>query len=391
MSAQGTEKKLFISHSHSDAKVAEAFDSLVSTAIEGLQDEQIMRTSGQETGVHPGAYITPELIESIRTCNAFIALISEAYLNSPYCLMEYAAWLGAHKERSPIPLGFPGLNPNNMPGMLSGAKFVEISHADGMRNALERIADHGNHEGWKLRKDGKYAPQLAYLNEAAKQIRPCRWTAEKFMIRDEKADFLNAYGLKEELREDHVLQDFSRKLSRNNIVQFTWADPINDNWIKAKWRRAEESLRISFHRAPGGFGCNVSLRPSVNKAVLTQGRSKLCIEARVSPGSKLKQIGLLVRLVNGYMQHWRYAEDDNNLKHLIIPEGENFSELSLDLITDQWNLFSEDGTVRRGPSKHDFSVIASVNLEPGSSDNQDGLGDVGRGDGIIDIRRIWLE
>ena len=192
------------------------------------------RTSGQLTGVQPGAYITQELLNDIQACNVFVALVSESYLNSPYCLMEYAARLGFKEKIPPIPMLFPQVKLDSLPGMLPGTKFVSLSSRKDVIAQLKNIAKAGAKDAWYLREHDRYEPQLVELLEVVNRPRPRRLAADKFMIRDVRGDFLNAYGLHDELREDGVIQDFSQLMNRN-VVQFTWADQVNDSWITAKW------------------------------------------------------------------------------------------------------------------------------------------------------------
>lgn len=103
--------RVFISHSHREPEAAGAFHALLTAAIDGLRDTDLRRTTEPQHGLPPGSYVTPHLIGDIRNCKAFVALVSPAYLESPFCLMEYAAWLGAHDQPPPMPLLFPGVAP----------------------------------------------------------------------------------------------------------------------------------------------------------------------------------------------------------------------------------------------------------------------------------------
>lgn len=381
-------KKVFISHSHREPQVAAAFDNLVTTAIEGLRDQDVRRTSAPETGLEPGSYITPELIEDIRNCRIFVGLVSQNYLRSPYCLMEYAAWLGAHPGVPPTPLKFPDVEPDDMAGMLKGVKLVEIEAENELLNVLELIAGHGRSEGWTLRDTEKFDPQLQALIKAVKKNRPRRFDIERLISRHVGADFLNAYGLDLSLRTDGIFQDFFTT-KRPSPVQFLWTDPSSDSSIQARWYRKNKLLRVSFQRPRMTIACNVSIRPLDGKAVLRGERRKLCIRARVGEGSELDEIGLLIRLVNGYMQHWRLAQDQDNRKHLIV-RGRRYQNLCVDLDAEKWTLFEMDGVGSRGPSDKDFNILASLNLDLGRAQTG-GRGDVREGNGVLDLTRIWLE
>ncbi|WP_372721901.1 hypothetical protein [Novipirellula sp.] len=96
-----------------------------------------------------------------------------------------------------------------------------------------------------------------------------------------------------------------------------------------------------------------------------------------------------LRLVNGYMQHWRLHQSKENRLVLPVESTEFGRPLRVDLQHSNWKLFDADGTVDRGPLKPDFSVIASVNLSLGGFEELEQRPT--KGSGVLDIHELRLE
>jgi hypothetical protein len=79
--------KVFISHASADRELAITFkDALV---LGGVSPEVVFFSSEPSSGVPPGESVIEQLQEAINETRLFVPLISEAYLRSPYCEMEY--------------------------------------------------------------------------------------------------------------------------------------------------------------------------------------------------------------------------------------------------------------------------------------------------------------
>lgn len=119
-------RKVFISHATSDKPIADLVEQLIETGI-GIPHNEVFCTSLEGHGIPEG---TPEFKEHIRKqldgCDTVIALISENYYASPFCMCELGAvWILA-KNFFPIlisPITFKDLR-----GALHGTQCRELEH-----------------------------------------------------------------------------------------------------------------------------------------------------------------------------------------------------------------------------------------------------------------------
>lgn len=211
------------------------------------------------------------------------------------------------------------------------------------------------------------------------------------------------HGLSEELkpgsRNEEFFQDFKidRHAGRNlNGVYFLWADTYMACQINAEVNRDETGdhfLRVTFVTNPDSYVSNLAIHPQDRRAFnSTRAKRYLRFAARIPeindgfPG-RLETVGIHIRLVNGYLQHWENASAPQEwCKHKIT--GSEWRDINVDLSADSdWILFKSDGNHRYGPSKSDFSIIANVIFAVGRFTQTGTLGD---GAGVVDIKSIRL-
>jgi hypothetical protein len=200
--------------------------------------------------------------------------------------------------------------------------------------------------------------------------------------------FLNAYGLADELRKDGLFQNFRAAGANVEPVQFMWADSRHGDWIKTKLDRDQAYLRVEFCKHEGSLGCNLSIRPQDNMALLTGEYTGLAIDARIPADSELEEVGIGLRLVNGYMQHWTLHESEQDPRIDCLRTRHFNKPLVIDLRTGHWKKFRADGTCERGPQKADFSILCSINLSLG--DYREFCTTPGAGTGALEINDIRL-
>ena len=105
---------VFISHRSTDAKVADMIrDFLVGT---GIPNDCIFCTSLPGNDVHHR--ISPEVKEKIKYSSVNIALLSDDYYNSAYCINE-AGIIWLREDATPIVIGMPEITHDNMLGFLN--------------------------------------------------------------------------------------------------------------------------------------------------------------------------------------------------------------------------------------------------------------------------------
>ena len=169
---------LFISHAGHDLPLVEAFVTLLESGV-GVPHKDIICTSLKGQSVRPGKKFDEAIRESLDQATCVVALISEAYYASAFCMCELGGvWLQA-KSFLPFlvpPLGFPELK-----AVLVGLQVSKLSVSgdlDELRDELKvRLGIEGhktprwNSERAKFlkslkRKTPKFEGPVAYATHA---------------------------------------------------------------------------------------------------------------------------------------------------------------------------------------------------------------------------------
>ena len=200
-------------------------------------------------------------------------------------------------------------------------------------------------------------PTLKYLNEKVKQ-------------KDDSDIKLYTFcGLQDKLSTDPILQDFSMKGRNINAIQYLWVDAGNK--LEPSINHQNNSLHIEFdNKSPGGS--NLAIRPSTGKGrTKLQNMNYLTFEVNITEENKNVLLGF--RLINGWLQHWHYANGHDSFITLLLGQYLNtgvntnsWKSFSLAIEKpDKWSLFPRDGNRNYGPEEADFSIIASIVFEFG--------------------------
>jgi len=375
---------IFVSHSTEDRGIVDEFANLLVLSIEGLSRQNLRYTGRPATGLHTGDYITPTLGSEIAKSDCFVAIVSESWCQSRYCASEIGAAVALKKR---LVVGhLPDITPEEAGETLSGMHMLPLKEPDSVRELLSEVASTA--PAWRCN------PEIDQIMKFCKQVavhpsNPVQQWRKRLVRVVEGRVFLNGYGLLAKPVKRSVFQDFHAAGPNIQPVQYLWADSRKGNWINAKLIVASEPpssiLRIDFSNSVGSLGCNISIRPQDRQALLLGEATSLHIDARVPDESKMAEVGIRVRLVNGYMQHWRSTA----AQILRVRRGE-FQDIMEELNPMCWEVFGSDGTggadLMDGP---DFSIISSVNLELGA------WGEFAptptAGDGIIELREIRFE
>ena len=129
---------IFLSHSVADIALVEAFEALLCRAL-NITSERIFCSSLEGQGVPKGANFVDAIKDKATEAEAVVALISPAYMESPFCLAELgAAWvLNTHR--------FPVVVPPNtfavMQATLLGVVGVRIEQEEALSQLLEDIGE----------------------------------------------------------------------------------------------------------------------------------------------------------------------------------------------------------------------------------------------------------
>lgn len=377
--------RVFISHCGDDRAVVDRLVTLLVVSINGLDKRDIRYTSRPDTGLTSGRWINTELLVDIRNCDCFIAVVSESYPSSQYCVWELGVRLG-NQESGVLGGYLKGTDLENLGNVFSQMHLLSLVDPAAVQQLLREVANAVPDE-WECAPDVEDVERFCSVAEAHPPNPIEGWRKSLVHLKKGKV-FLNAYGLWEEPTSRSTFQDFHPTGSNVQPVQYLWADPRSGNSIRAEIKRgakAEDSLlRVHFHHEPDTFGCNLSIRPLNQQALLRDGAGTLILNARVAEESNFQEIGVVLRIVNGYMQHWRSSAAEI----LRVAHGD-FQDVRVELEPTTWSLFENDGTGRAGPvHRPDFSIIASLNLELGGY--RELAAKPTAGDGILEIREIRL-
>jgi len=129
---------IFLSHSVADKVLVEAFEGLLTRAL-NITSENVFCSSLEGQGVKKGDNFVDAIKVKAVEAKAVVALISPAYMESPFCLAELgAAWaLNTHR--------FPIIVPPNtfeaMQATLLGVVGVKIDQEDALTQLLEDVGE----------------------------------------------------------------------------------------------------------------------------------------------------------------------------------------------------------------------------------------------------------
>lgn len=375
--------RVFVSHSSNDRSIVDSFLRLLLLSITGLRRKQIRFTSDAATGLSPGDWIAPQLIEDIRGCSCFVAVVSESFLSSIYCLCELGVRLGVPGSKV-IAVYLPGIDPPTLGGVFAQMHLSPLTVENSVQEIVKQIA--GASTEWELQLVVDDLRRFCADAAVHPQNPIERWRKSLVQI-EEGQVFLNGYGLGRKPVRRTLFQDFHPDKANVQPVQYLWADPRRGDSIRAQLMPASEPaasfLRMHFQHKPNSFGCNFAVRPLNREAVITGGARSIVIKARVAAESEVAEIGIKLRIVNGYLQHW-----ENGVAQVLRISGNEFRDYSLDLDPACWAIFRSDGTGDAGPSYPDFSIVASLVLSLGGYETLSP--EPTSADGVLDLCSIEI-
>jgi hypothetical protein len=128
---------VFISHSSSDRKLAEAVTQLSLDCIDFLGGK-VRFSSMHGYGLEIGSKFAKKLRSDIDDCEVFVAIISTNSLASQFCLFEIGAAWGLKKKIKPILA--PGFDPVAMKSPLTEMNYLRAEDEDGWIQLIGEIA-----------------------------------------------------------------------------------------------------------------------------------------------------------------------------------------------------------------------------------------------------------
>lgn len=130
-------KKVFISHAVKDKPIVDAFVDLLQTGANFPYNE-VFCSSLEGLGIPAGAKFIDHIKGEIQSPDLVIAVISEHYLQSQFCMCELGAtWAMSHNM---FPLIVPPLNFSDVSGVLKATHMVRLDDESGLSQFATEIA-----------------------------------------------------------------------------------------------------------------------------------------------------------------------------------------------------------------------------------------------------------
>lgn len=130
-------KKIFISHSYLDRKIADKIIDKLLLPILSIEKKDIFYTSNRETGIPISKNWRNKIKITIKESKIYIALITTNFQKSEMCLNELgAAWV---LDRTIYPIILPPVSLNNFSLLISDLQALDISNPVDIRSFLDSL------------------------------------------------------------------------------------------------------------------------------------------------------------------------------------------------------------------------------------------------------------
>lgn len=131
-------EKVFISHCVKDKKFVDKFNDYLRLATD-LQVSNIFCSSFEETGIKTGKTFVQYIRDSLLDSKIVIAIITNNYCNSQFCLSELGAAWGVGIPVFPVII--TPLNYSDLEGVLYGTQGIKIDDEKKLQNIMQEIAE----------------------------------------------------------------------------------------------------------------------------------------------------------------------------------------------------------------------------------------------------------
>jgi hypothetical protein len=133
-----SKKITFISHAVADAPVVKAFVNLLESGV-GVSPLDIFCVSVKGQGIKPGTEFKSSIHKSLGDASTVVALISENYYNSAFCMCELGGvWL---QSKDFIPILVPPVHFSDMKAVLQGVQALTIDSAGDLDQLRDELSE----------------------------------------------------------------------------------------------------------------------------------------------------------------------------------------------------------------------------------------------------------
>jgi len=204
--------EIFISQAVADSPVTKEFVNLLESGI-GVSPQIIFCTLNKGQGIRPGAEFKSSIRENLDEATTVIALISENYYNSPFCMCELGGtWLQA---KDFIPILIPPIRFIDLKAVLVGLQALRIHVSEDLDELRDELAERLKFQPLPTpRWNEKRGEFLSILPEKIKLIPPSPIVQREQL---EKCDeILSEYqeSLNETQKENIYLKELNSKLKK---------------------------------------------------------------------------------------------------------------------------------------------------------------------------------
>src|SRR5882724_4193649 len=161
---------LFISHAASDKLLVEAVVDLLESGV-GVPHRSIFCSSLKGQSIKPGKDFVDSIRENLKEATCVLALISEAYYASAFCICELGGvWL---QSKSFLPVLVPPVDFANLKAVLNGLQVSKIASEDDLDELRDELIE-------RLGIEGHSTPRWNAKRKAFREVLPERLKAIQF-------------------------------------------------------------------------------------------------------------------------------------------------------------------------------------------------------------------
>ena len=163
---EGESLKIFISHASTDKALIDSLVDLLQTGL-NIREENILCTSLEGMGIPPGKNFVTFLREQLAGQIFVIAVITENYYKSAFCLCELgAAWI---KDDDLFPILVPPLDYKDLQAVLFGMQVAKINKREDLNRLKDKLTtlmlSSGSTGRWEGKRDA-FLIEFESLNQS---------------------------------------------------------------------------------------------------------------------------------------------------------------------------------------------------------------------------------
>ncbi len=133
------EKKVFVSHSYNDRKIAERIINILLVDTLNINKSEIFFTSKRETGIRSSKTWREQIRKNIIDCQLFIAIITPSYHQSHMCQAELgAAWV---TQKNIYSLYIAPITVKNFAVVIAERQADNIREKEEMQSFIEQLSE----------------------------------------------------------------------------------------------------------------------------------------------------------------------------------------------------------------------------------------------------------